>query len=286
MKQICTFILLAIFFVTHLNAQQTLRRFLQPASVINKIPYGNNAAAGHYITSGDAKIYYEVYGKGQPIVLLHGGLFGSTIEMSEFIDSLSKNFQIIAISTRGHGKSEIGTTALTLEQRASDVLTVINHVTKENVMLLGFSDGGYTAYKFGALYPDRVKKMIVIGAGIVYPGLRNFNFTATQAISLDTAYWKQQLSLMPEPKRLEEVFQQIGNCYSKLTVGKDLLGAIKCPVLVMAGDRDDGNTVQNVLSAAMLIPTHQLAIIPNAGHPAFIDNFAAVWACISPFIKE
>jgi pimeloyl-ACP methyl ester carboxylesterase len=286
MNKIYCLLLFAAFSFTHLHAQQALRRFLQPSSVINKIAYGNNPAAGHYVKSADAKIYYEVYGKGQSIVLLHGGLFGSTIEMSDFIDSLSKNFQVIAISTRGHGKSEIGTMPLTLEQRANDVLTVINQVTKEKVILLGFSDGGYTAYKFGSLYPDQIKKMIVIGAGILYPGLREFNFNITQAINLDTAYWKQQRILMPEPNRPEEVFQQIGNCYSKLTVGKELLNAIKCPVLVMVGDRDEGNTVQNVLNAALLIPIHQLAIIPNAGHPAFIDNFAAAWACISPFIKE
>jgi pimeloyl-ACP methyl ester carboxylesterase len=286
MNKIYCLLLFAAFSFTHLHAQQALRRFMQPSSVINKIAYGNNPAAGHYVKSADAKIYYEVYGKGQSIVLLHGGLFGSTIEMSDFIDSLSKNFQVIAISTRGHGKSEIGTMPLTLEQRANDVLTVINQVTKEKVILLGFSDGGYTAYKFGSLYPDQIKKMIVIGAGILYPGLREFNFNITQAINLDTAYWKQQRILMPEPNRPEEVFQQIGNCYSKLTVGKELLNAIKCPVLVMVGDRDEGNTVQNVLNAALLIPIHQLAIIPNAGHPAFIDNFAAAWACISPFIKE
>jgi pimeloyl-ACP methyl ester carboxylesterase len=64
------------------------------------------------------------------------------------------------------------------------------------------------------------------------------------------------------------------------------LGAIQCPVLVMAGDRDEGNSVQNVLNAALLIPNHQLAIIPNAGHPAFIINFNATWASIVPFIKE
>jgi len=86
-------------------AQQNLRRAFQPPNMVNKISYGANAEAGHYVNSSDAKIYYEVYGKGQPIVLLHGGILGSTIEMADFIDSLKPNFQVIAISTRGHGKS-------------------------------------------------------------------------------------------------------------------------------------------------------------------------------------
>ncbi len=204
--------------------------------------------------------------------MLHGGLFGSTIEMAAFIDSLKINFQVIAVSTRGHGKSEIGTNPLTLEQRANDVMAVINSVTKDSVNILGFSDGGFTAYKIASLYPACVKKMVVIGAGELYPGLREFNFSAKQAISMDTIYWNQQLKLMPEPNRLEEVFEQVSSCYNKLTVGKDLLSSIKCPVLVMAGDRDQSNSVEHVVNAARMIPVHQISIIPNSTHPVFNEN--------------
>ncbi len=269
-----------------INAQQPLKRFLQPTTVINSIPYGANPKAANYAVSGDARIYYEVYGKGDPFLLLHGGLFGSSIEMASFIDSLSKKYQVIVISTRGHGKSELGSSPITLTQRATDVLNVVKAITNEKIILLGFSDGGYTAYQIGAMFPDRVKKMIVIGAGELYPGSRSFGITSKQAIALDSAYWAQQVSLMPQPERLEELFQGVANCYNKLTVGKELLGSIKCPVLVMAGDRDDGNPVQRVLNAAILIPNYQLSIIPNAGHPAFLDNFTAVWAAIVPFINE
>lgn len=286
MKRIYIILCCSIISIYQVSAQQTLRRFLQPATVVNNIPYGNNPSAGHYAQSGDAKIYYEVYGKGEPFVLLHGGIFGSTIEMAMFIDSLSKYYQVIAISTRGHGKSENGKEPLTLEQRSNDVIAVIKQVTKEKVTVLGFSDGGYTTYQLASKYPNQVKKIIVIGAGILYPGLRNFHFSVEQAIKMDTAYWQQQFSLMPEPKRLGDVFQQIENCYSKLTVSNELLGSIKCPTLLIAGDRDEGNTVENVLKASIMIPNHQLAIIPNAGHVVFLDNFLAVWNCIVPFLKN
>ncbi|QIH38910.1 alpha/beta hydrolase [Flavobacterium sp. Sr18] len=287
MKKVILAFLIHVVFCSSVFAQKPLRHFMQSKDEqINTIPYGNNPLAGHYVQSKDAKIYYEVYGKGQPIVLLHGGLFGSTVEMAKIIDSLSVRFRVIAVSTRGHGKSEIGTEPLTLEQRANDVLAVIRKVTPEKVMILGFSDGGFTAYKFGSMYPEEVKKMIVIGAGVLYPGLRDFSFNFNQAMEMDSEFWAQQRDLMPEPNRLKEVFQQIATCYSQLTVGAELLSSIQCPVLVMAGDRDEGNSVQNVLNAALLIPNHQLAIIPNAGHPAFIVNFNATWASIAPFIKE
>ena len=93
------------------------------------IPYGNNPETGHFVNVGDAKIYYELYGKGQPVVVLHGGVVGSTYEMHQFIDSLKKGYQVIAVSTRGHGKSELGTEPITYEQKAADVLAVINAET-------------------------------------------------------------------------------------------------------------------------------------------------------------
>ncbi len=124
-----------------------------------------------------------------------------------------------------------------------------------------------------------------MGAGEIYPGAREFKFTVEQAKAMDKTFIEQQLKLMPDPKRLEDMFAEIRNCYGKLTVGKDLLGAIKCPVLVMAGDRDDGNPVERVVSAARFIPKHQIAIIPNAGHGCFLENFPATWASIVPFLK-
>jgi pimeloyl-ACP methyl ester carboxylesterase len=274
-----------LFFMLNVQGQKNLRRAFQSANVVNKIPYGNNPKAGHYVQANDAKIYYEVYGKGQPVVLLHGGLFGSTVEFSDIINKLKSNFQVIAISTRGHGKSALGKEPLTLEQRANDAMAVINAVTMDSVIVIGFSDGGYAAYQLGKMYPSRVKKMVVIGAGELYPGVREFNFTAKQAMELDKTFIEQQLTLMPEPNRMEEMFAQVRNCYNKLTVGKDLLSAIKCPVLVMAGDRDGGNPVERVVSAARFIPNHQICIIPNTGHGCFLENFKATWECIAPFIN-
>ena len=127
--------------------------------------------------------------------------------------------------------------------------------------------------------------MIVIGAGEIRPGLREFKFTAKQAMSFDKAFFEQQLTLMPEPNRLEDLFTGVNACYSKLTVSKDLLGSIKCPVLVMAGDKDDSNPVERVVSAARYIPKHQISIIPNTTHECFTENFAATWASIEPFLK-
>jgi pimeloyl-ACP methyl ester carboxylesterase len=179
MKILLLFLLTLLSLDIYSQQPVPLRHFMQVGpSPANETQYGNNPKAGHYVNAGDAKIYYEVYGKGQPIVILHGGIFGSTYEMHQFIDSLSKKYQVIAVSTRGHGKSELGSQPITYEQKANDVMAVINVVTKDSVIVLGFSDGGYAGYKLASMYPARVKKMVAIGATELYPGLRDFTFDA------------------------------------------------------------------------------------------------------------
>jgi len=284
------FSIFTILFLSAFSQQQAplhLRHFMQKApSQAKETPYGANVKAGHFANAGDAKIYYEVYGKGKPIVVLHGGIFGSTYEMYQFIDSLKKSYQVIAVSTRGHGKSELGTEPITYEQKAADVMAVINAVTKDSVTVLGFSDGGYTGYELASKYPNRVKRLIAIGATELSPGLRDFGFDAQQGIALDTAYWHQQFTLMPEPQRLQEMFSKLGNMYNHLTLDKVFFQTIQCPTLVMAGDRDRGNPAPRVVSTAQMIPQSQVGIIPNTTHTVFLENFNAVWACVVPFLKQ
>ncbi|WP_223860896.1 alpha/beta fold hydrolase [Spirosoma validum] len=230
-----------------------MRHFMQlQPSPATAIPYGNNPKAGYYVKSGDTRIYYEVYGKGKPFVVLHGGGVGSTYEMAQFIDSLAKTYQVIAISTRGHGKSEIGHSPVTYEQKANDVMAAINDVTKDSVMVLGFSDGAYTGYKLASMYPARVKKLVGMGAGEQIPGLRKVILNVQEMAKLDSLYIKQQLGLMPEPQRLQEYWTNLANFHNTMTASKELFASIHCPVLVLSGERD-----QNV-PLATIIATYQL----------------------------
>ena len=263
-----------------------LRSFMQsgPASM-QEIPYGNNAAAGHYLNTGDAKIYYEIYGKGKTIVVLHGGILGSTFEMARLIDSLSKNFQVIAISTRGHGKSEMGKTS-DYPRKAKDVYEIINANTKDSVTVLGFSDGGYTGYYLAGMYPEKVKKLITIGAGEWIRGSRTFKLTSGEIAKMDPLYWKQQLALMPDSTKVNSWLSMVSAYYNTLKVGKAEFEKVHCPVLLMAGELDQNAPLKTVISAYSMLPHVQLAIIPNAPHPAFQVNFPAVWACIVPFLSS
>ena len=129
-----------------------IRYFMQPESAKGSdTPYGNNPVVGHYVQADDAKIYYEVYGEGKPIFVFHGGGVGTPYEMGNIIDRLRTNYQVVVVSTRGHGRSEIGHNPLTYEQKADDMIAVMREITDAPAAIIGFSDGAYTAYKVAAM---------------------------------------------------------------------------------------------------------------------------------------
>jgi pimeloyl-ACP methyl ester carboxylesterase len=269
------------------QATQKMRHFMQQVpSQEGSIPYGNNPKAGKYVQVGDAKLYYEVYGEGDPFVILHGGLLGSTYEMHRFIDSLSINYQVIAISTRGHGKSELGKEKLSIDQKVGDILAVITMETSKPVTILGFSDGGFGGFLFASKHPERVKKLIAMGAGEQTPELRKMEFNAVELFQLDPEFMKQQLSMMPEPERLMEFGNQIAEFYNSISISEEVFKKITCPVLVLAGENDQNAKLNTVIRAYQMLPNAQLGIIPNAGHGVFLENFEAVWFSMVPLLKN
>ncbi len=266
-----------------------MRVFMQPDDYVgSNLQYGNNPQAGHYVQSGDAKIYYEVYGSGEPVLVLHGGQVGCTYEMGQFIDELSAKYQVIAVSTRGHGRSEIGHSPVTYEQRANDALAALTAATdKPAAIVLGFSDGAYTGYKLAAMYPDKVKKLIAIGAGENLRLLRRVGKSDVKTMTeTDPAFMAAQLAIMPEPERLQEYWDSLPEFYNdKMIADKKLFGSIQCPTLLIAGELDPNAPLDTVISAYKMIPNCRLAIIAGAYHQVMITHFPAVRANIAPFIE-
>ena len=255
--------------------------------IASTTPYGNNPAAGKYVSVGDTKIYYEVYGKGEPLLVLHGGGVGCTYEMGRFIDELSKDYMVIAPSTRGQGKSGIGTKPITYEQKAKDIMSAVNKVTKQPMIILGFSDGAFTAYKIASMYPKRVKKIVAIGAGELDPATHQFPVLTLDALAqYDKNFIEEKKALSPEPEKLPDFLNRYYAFFNSLKVDKELFSSIKCPVLLIAGELDANAPLDTVIAAYKMLPNAQLAIIANAPHQAFIVNFDAVWANIKPFLGD
>ena len=262
---------------------------ISTGSVSQKINYGNNASAGRYFDVGNCKLYFEVYGEGKPVVLLHGGVYGYIDEFEPFLEKLRLTNQVICIATRAHGKSEIGHAPFSYSQRAEDAYKIIRSITKESVTVLGFSDGGFAALKLAALHPELVNKLITIGAGDlpkIPSGKKRYEqYTRESLMKYDSTFFKSRLALMPEPNRWAESLSMLNDMYNNDFVSVETFSKIKCPTLIMAGDRDEYTPTEDFVKCRKAIRNSQLAIIAGCGHVIFYCNFPAVWDAVEPFLK-
>ena len=255
--------------------------------------YGLNDKAGHYLNVGDAKIYYEVYGQGRPIILLHGGLYGYIDEYKDYIPTLSQHFKVIAIALRGHGKSEIGTKSISYKLLADDAISVLKNESQDSAIVIGFSDGGITAYVMAAENFDKIKKVIAIGGGLELSGYRPEgmdwlkSFTPESFNKYNSDFIKERKKIMPQPDRFNEFLVKMKIVWSEpIWVSPEKAKNIKCPVLTIGGDRDDFLTTEQFVQTYKAIPNSQLAIIPNSGHVESMTNPYVFKFIILPFVLK
>ena len=277
---VCVFTLL-----TSSAFAEDLRYFMQPENVkISSVPYGNNLSCGKYVQADDAKIYYEIYGEGKPVFVLHGGGVGFAYEMGQFIDKLRADFQVVSVSTRGHGRSEIGNSPMSFEQKANDIIAVMREITKQPAILIGFSDGAFTAYKIASMYPESVERVVAIGAGTLRKGFFHGELPLSELEKADKIFIEQQKKIRPEPERWQEFLNKYMSFWENMEVGANLLSTIKAPVLLIAGDEDDHAPVATMLEAHQILENSRLLIVPKAWHDAFHENFSLIWEAVRPFV--
>ena len=257
----------------------TLERQLAP------IPYGNNPDAGAYVEVEGVKLYYEVYGEGEPLLMLHGGVYGYIDEFTPFIPKLAETHQVICMATRGHGKSEIGEVPFTFEQRAMDAHAVLQHLSIEKALVLGFSDGAYSALKLAALYPDVVSRVIAMGVGDRPKGSQEPTVYSEEGLRASSGgFFEGRLALMPEPERWGESLQFLNHLYNEDSLSEETLANITCPVLLMNGEKDQYADIDAFIQAYRYIPNAYLSIIPQCDHVIFYCNFNAVWESMVWFL--
>jgi pimeloyl-ACP methyl ester carboxylesterase len=229
--------------------------------------YGNNDTAGHFITANGIKLYYETYGQGQPLLLLHGN--SSSISLFEKqIPDFAKQYQVIAVDTRGQGRSGEDGKTYTYDLFAEDMNAFLDSLHLDSVNIFGWSDGGNTGLIMAMNYPRKVRRLAAMGANVfidhtvvddsVYRILHKEQRETKHDTDYNSTNRKRLVNLLlTEPRH---TFPQ--------------LESIHCPVLVMAGQYDlikDEHTRQ----IAAHIPQSQLVIFPGGTHYEPADHPAA-----------
>ena len=255
------------------------------------INYGNNPQVGKYLRVEDATLYYEVYGTGKPLLLLHGDTFGYISEFEQYIPILAKEFKVIIPAMRGHGKSEIGTKKYSYKLFAEDALAILHKEGIEMVAVVGFSAGATTAYYLAAFYPERVTKAVAMAGAIdtssykpgILAGLKNT--TGNEYEQMVPELVRERKMLMPKANSYNELIQKLKDAWLQpVYVEEQKLREVKCPVLIVGGDRDEYMSVESFVRIQQLISASQLAILPNCNHVGLLFYLEMINLMVLPFL--
>jgi pimeloyl-ACP methyl ester carboxylesterase len=252
-------------------------------SKIKSMPVKNDGAqirtvsrTGYAPVNG-IKMYYEIHGEGEPLVLIHGG--GSTIETSfgRILPLLAQHHKVIAVELQAHGHTGDRDAPESFEQDADDVAALLQDLSINNAHILGFSNGGNTAMRIAMRHPDLVNKLVIISSFYKREGMMAGFFEGMQHATIDDM-----------PKLLKTHYLQINNDQKALLTmftkdrdrmlhfknwNDDELRSIKAPAFLVCGDRDV-ITTEHTVKMSRLIPNAQLMILPGT-HGSFIGEVCA-----------
>ncbi len=234
----------------------------------SQINYGSNKQVGNYVNVNDIKVYFEIYGAGEPLLLLHGNS-GSIENFLYQIPELSKHFKVIAVDSRAQGKSTDSDKEITYALMASDMSALIDKLNLGSVHVVGWSDGGNVGLELALAQPQKVKKLVTFGANYTHE-----NWMAPPDSIAMEANDPRLLKTAPLLKKYKEGLDKLSPVVRKKLADlmekypnftEEQLKQIRVPVLVVVGDRDAINLAQTI-SLFTSLPHSQLFIVPGASH--------------------
>lgn len=231
----------------------------------------NPVEKGHKRVNG-IRMYYEIYGSGKPLVLIHGGGGSILFDYKEVISRLQNTFQLIGIDLQNHGMSDHRDIPETFEQDAHDVAALLKELNIEKPSFWGFSNGGNTVMQIAYLYPERVEKLIVASAFYKKNGMMEGFFEGMTEASLDSMPEPLKinfLNLNPDFSALENMFDKDSRRMQTFEDwDEDVLKSIQSPTFFISGDKDVMKP-EHIVEMWRLVKDSQLMILP-ATHGSYM----------------
>ncbi len=179
----------------------------------------------------DISLYYIEKGKGEPFILLHGNGESSDYFKNQ-IEYFSDRYRMIAVDTRGHGKSPRGTEPFTITQFAEDLNELMIKLNISKAIILGFSDGANIAITFALKYPNKIKALILNGGNLNPKGVKR-----TVQIPIEIGY-KITKIFSKKSEEAKKNMELLGLMVNEPDINTDELSSIHVPTLVIAGTKD------------------------------------------------
>ena len=253
-----------------------------------------------YAPANGIKVYYEVYGEGTPIILIHGAFMTIAGNWGELIPELSKTRKVIAIEMQGHGHTQYSDRKLSDTMLASDVAGVMDYLKIDSADVAGYSMGGSVAYQFAIQSPKRVRKLVIISSAYkstgwvpeinnAFKNMKPEMFAASpmkdayDAVAPDTTKWT---------KFLEQMFAFAA---SPFNLGDANISKISAPVLIISGDNDGLDKMELMKTYKLLgggvsadlqpMPKSQLAIVPSQSHVSLMMQTTTILNYLNGFLQ-
>ena len=251
---------------------------LRGSYISAQINYGNNKAAGHYKQVRNVKLYYEIYGHGKPLLLLHGN--GESIQsMYKQIDAFKNERMVIAVDARGHGKSSDPGEGFTYQMLADDMGILLDSLKLNKVDVFGWSDGAILALLLARDHDKRLDKVVAFAANI-------YAFDEQVADPRLVRGLKRLYASLPDSsadqKRAKEILSMV---FADPVIPDSSLHTIKVPVLVATADHD-GILLEHSVSIYRNIKNAQFAVLNNASHFAPWEDAQRINTLIREFINK
>src|SRR5260221_3805754 len=253
-----------------------------------------------YASVNGIKVYYEVYGEGRPIVLLHGAFMTIEMNWGQLIPELSKTRKVIAVELQGHGHTPFSDRKLDFVTLASDVEGVMNHLKVDSADVAGFSMGCSVAYQFAIQFPKRLRKLVIISSTYEssgwMPEITHALTTMKPELFTNTPMKTAYDAVAPDKTKWTKFLEQmIAFAGVPFNVGETNIAKITSPVLLIAGDNDGLDKIELIKTYQLLgggviadfapIPKSQLAIVPSQGHVSLMMQTKTILGYLDGFLK-
>lgn len=254
-----------LFFTLAISAQQDIEALKKDFdNQMKTTTYGNDPKVGKYCDVRGFKMYYEVYGKGEPLLLIHGNS-GSINNFVKQIPFFTKNYKVIIADSRAQGKSIETKDSLSYEMMADDYAELLTKIGVPSANVIGWSDGGIEGLLLAIRHPEKVTKLMVTGANLE---------PDTSAVEEDIHDWAKGIyTQIKEAKNLTDDQKHEAKLFRLLVEQPHIpianLKKIKCPTLVVGGDHDILKP-SHTLTIFQNIENAYLWILPNSGHSTLV----------------
>jgi pimeloyl-ACP methyl ester carboxylesterase len=235
----------------------------QPVPCPSSIPFGQNPKAGHMATVNGIRMYYESYGKGQPLLLIHGN-GGFIAAWRCQILYFSRSYRVIVADNRAHGRTDDGTGPLTYEQMADDLAAMLDQAKAGPVDIIGHSDGGILGLLIAIRHPSQVKKLVASGPNLRpdATALVDWFVPSTEKIAKEA---EAMMAKDDRSKNWRRIRRQNELMLNEPHIPLADLRRIEAPTLILGAD-DDMIRLEHFVEIYRNVPKSHLAILPGATH--------------------